>query len=73
MKILSWNVNGLRSVYRKNFISWLKKIDTDVVCLQEIKTQMSLLPPDLAIFKNSFILREVKGSNHCPIGVELMN
>jgi len=39
MKILSWNVNGLRSVYKKNFSEWLEKIRADIVCLQEIKTQ----------------------------------
>jgi len=52
MKILSWNVNGLRSVYRNNFVSWLEKIDADIVCFQEIKTQLSSLPPDLATLKN---------------------
>jgi len=39
MKILSWNVNGLRSVYKKNFSEWLDRIRADIVCLQEIKTQ----------------------------------
>jgi len=39
MKIVSWNVNGLRSVYKKNFSEWLGKIRADIVCLQEIKTQ----------------------------------
>jgi exodeoxyribonuclease-3 len=39
MKIVSWNVNGLRSVYKKNFSEWLDKIGADIICLQEIKTQ----------------------------------
>jgi len=52
MKILSWNVNGLRSVYRKNFVSWLEKIDADIVCFQEIKAQLPSLPPDLTTLKN---------------------
>lgn len=52
MKVVSWNVNGLRSVYKKNFVTWLKKTDADIVCLQEIKTQLSSLPPDLATLNN---------------------
>lgn len=47
MKIISWNVNGLRSVYKKNFIDWFKKIDADIICLQETKVQTDQLPPDL--------------------------
>lgn len=37
MKLISWNVNGLRSVYRKDFAKWFKSEKADVVCLQEIK------------------------------------
>ena len=37
MKLVSWNVNGLRSVHKKNFLEWFKKEDADIVCLQEIK------------------------------------
>jgi exodeoxyribonuclease-3 len=37
MKVISWNVNGIRSVCRKGFTNWLKERDADIVCLQEIK------------------------------------
>lgn len=37
MKIASWNVNGLRAVFKKNFLSWFENEKADVVCLQEIK------------------------------------
>ena len=37
MKLVSWNVNGLRSVFKKNFLEWFLKEDADIVCLQEIK------------------------------------
>jgi exodeoxyribonuclease-3 len=37
MKLISWNVNGLRSVLRKNFLEFLAAEDPDVLCLQEIK------------------------------------
>lgn len=37
MKIISWNVNGIRSAAKKGFFEWLEKEDPDIVCLQEIK------------------------------------
>jgi exodeoxyribonuclease-3 len=37
MRLVSWNVNGLRSVHKKNFLEWFKKEDADIICLQEIK------------------------------------
>jgi len=46
MKIISWNVNGLRSIYRKGFIDWLEKENADIVCLQEIKTRKEQLSFD---------------------------
>lgn len=37
MKLITWNVNGLRSVQKKNFAQWFEGENADVVCLQEIK------------------------------------
>ena len=37
MKLISWNVNGLRAVLRKNFLEYLADEDPDFVCLQETK------------------------------------
>ena len=37
MKLISWNVNGLRSVLKKGFLDFVRKYDPDVLCLQEIK------------------------------------
>lgn len=37
MKLISWNVNGLRSVVRKNFVEFLEAERPDVLCLQETK------------------------------------
>jgi exodeoxyribonuclease-3 len=47
MKILSWNVNGIRSVARKGFLEWLQRERPDVLCLQEIKARPDQLPPEL--------------------------
>lgn len=52
MKILSWNVNGLRSVYKKGFLDWLEKSGADIVCLQETKAQKEQLPTPLLKTKN---------------------
>lgn len=46
-KIISWNVNGIRSVLKKNFLTWLKEESPDILCLQEIKAKPDQLPPDL--------------------------
>ena len=37
MKLISWNVNGLRSVLRKNFLEYLEAEQPDILCLQETK------------------------------------
>lgn len=43
MRIITCNVNGLRSAARKGFFDWLKKQDADFVCLQEVKAHESQL------------------------------
>ncbi len=47
MKIISWNVNGLRSIHRKGFLEIIKKVNPDVFCLQEIKAMESDLPEEV--------------------------
>jgi len=37
MKIVTYNVNGIRAAMRKDLVGWLKATDADIVCLQEIK------------------------------------
>lgn len=37
MKIISYNVNGIRAAMRKGFIEWLRAADPDVICIQETK------------------------------------
>lgn len=39
MKLISWNVNGLRAVMKKNFFEFLDEADPDILCLQETKMQ----------------------------------
>ncbi|MGH7442553.1 MAG: exodeoxyribonuclease III [bacterium] len=47
MRILTWNVNGIRSVHGKGFLDWFSKSKADVVCLQEIKATEDKIPPEL--------------------------
>ncbi len=49
MKIISYNVNGIRSVIAKGFMPWLSATNADIVCLQEIKVLPEQL--DLKIFE----------------------
>jgi len=41
MKILSWNINGVRAVLKKDFLGFLIKENPDVICLQEVKIDQS--------------------------------
>lgn len=44
MRIVTYNVNGIRSAIGKGFLEWLAKIDADVVCLQEVKALPEQIP-----------------------------
>ena len=48
MVIVSWNVNGLRSILKKEFITSIGKLDPDILCLQETKTQQDEVINDLS-------------------------
>ena len=47
MRLLSWNVNGLRAVYKKGFVDWLMRDLPDVLCLQETKVADDQIPAEL--------------------------
>lgn len=44
MKVITYNVNGIRAALRKDWLGWLKAVDPDVVCLQEIKASPDQVP-----------------------------
>lgn len=46
MKLISWNVNGLRAVQKKGFAAFVTQTLPDVLCLQEIKAEPSQVVPD---------------------------
>ncbi len=49
MRLLSWNVNGVRAALKKGFLDWLRQESPDVLCLQETKAEPSQLPAELAM------------------------
>ncbi len=44
MKIISYNVNGIRAALSKDFLGWLQQANPDVICLQEIKATQDQIP-----------------------------
>lgn len=47
LKIISANLNGVRSAAKKGFFEWMAKQDADMVCVQELKAQAADMTPDL--------------------------
>lgn len=43
MKIISWNINGIRAILKKNFLESLKTFNADIVCLQETKANKDIV------------------------------
>ena len=61
MKLVSWNVNGLRACVQKNFMEYFKKLDADVFCLQETKLQEGQIDLDLPGYEQYWNYAEKKG------------
>ena len=47
MRIISWNVNGIRAAEKKGISNWIKKDSADIVCIQETKARPEQLPLEL--------------------------
>ncbi len=61
MKYVSWNVNGIRAVTGKNFMSDFASLDADVFCLQETKVQDGQIELDLPGYHQYWNYAEQKG------------
>ena len=61
MKLVSWNVNGLRACLGKGFLDYCAQEDADVVCLQETKLQPEQAVFDLDGYHRYFYSAEKKG------------
>jgi exodeoxyribonuclease III len=63
MKIVSWNVNGLRAVYRSGYWEKFLRLKSDVICLQETKVEAEQLPVNVRNvygYKSFFASSEVR-------------
>ena len=49
-KIISWNVNGIRAIIKKDFINDINKLDADIICLQETKANVEQTKTALTVF-----------------------
>lgn len=47
IKLISWNVNGIRAVLKKGFLEWFKETNPDILCIQETKAWEEQLPDEL--------------------------
>ena len=54
MRIVSWNVNGLRAVFKKGFLDIFNSLQADIFCIQEIKAHLEQLPEELHTLNKDF-------------------
>ena len=61
MRLISWNVNGLRACVQKNFMEEFEKLDADIFCVQETKLQEGQIELDLPGYHQYWNYAEKKG------------
>lgn len=61
MKLISWNVNGLRAIYKKGFIDFFNTINADIFCIQETKMQEGQITLELSGYEQYFNYAARKG------------
>ncbi len=61
MKLISWNVNGIRACVQKGFLEFFKEADADIFCIQESKMQEGQLELDLEGYHQYWNYAEKKG------------
>ncbi|NBI06500.1 exodeoxyribonuclease III [Senegalia massiliensis] len=61
MKMISWNVNGLRACVKKGFLEYFDEVDADIFALQEIKLQEGQIDLDLEGYNQYWNYAEKKG------------
>ncbi|MGP1608233.1 MAG: exodeoxyribonuclease III [Clostridium sp.] len=65
MKIISWNVNGIRAAYKKGFEEFFKQEDADIFCIQETKMQegqLDLSQEGYTVYLNSAVKKGYSGT-----------
>ena len=61
MKLISWNVNGIRACVQKGFLEFFQEVDADIFCIQESKMQEGQLDLDLPGYHQYWNYAEKKG------------
>ena len=61
MKLISWNVNGLRAAMGKGFLEFAKEADPDILCIQETKMQEGQAEVPLEGYHQYWCSAEKKG------------
>lgn len=61
MKIVSWNVNGLRACFNKGFMDFFNGIDADIFCVQETKLQLGDIKLDIPNYQEYWNCAQRKG------------
>lgn len=61
MKLISWNVNGIRACVQKGFLDFFKEVDADIFCIQESKVQGGQIELDLEGYHQYWNYAEKKG------------
>ena len=61
MKLVSWNVNGLRAIYKKGFKESFKELNADIFCIQETKMQEGQIKLELQGYNQYYNYAERKG------------
>ena len=61
MKLISWNVNGIRACVQKGFLDFFKEVDADIFCIQESKMQEGQLDLELEGYHQYWNYAEKKG------------
>lgn len=61
MKLISWNVNGIRACVQKGFLDFFKEVDADIFCIQESKMQQGQLELELEGYHQYWNYAEKKG------------
>ena len=61
MKIVSWNVNGIRACAKKGFLDYFKEMDADIFCIQETKCQEDQIELELEGYIQYWNYAERKG------------
>src|SRR5437879_12568162 len=64
MKLISWNINGIRAAWKKGFLDFVTAEQPDILCVQETKIQHEQLTPemrDMGGYRSFWSMAEKKG------------